>query len=249
MPEPRAFSYVLPVHNDADVLADNVRVLVERLSKTTAAEIVLVENGSRDRSWDVCASLGGVHDGVHVLPFREDRAGIGFAYARGLRELVARHGAAASRWAVLTGTDLPFAFTDLDRAQARLERGEVRALAGSKGHPESRAWAGARRFAMSVSYRLARRTVLRMKLRDSQGSFLLRLDLVDEVASKVEARDFFFTTELAYLIELAGEEIVEVPVVLEAHQLATGASTVRPLRDASRMLKQLVDLRRRSSKI
>ena len=205
-----------------------------------------MENGSRNRSWEACEALSGVHKGVHVLAYREGNAGLGYAYARGLAEVVKRHGPAKTRWTVLTGTNLPFAFSDLDRALSVIHGGSTRAIAGSKAHPDSQAWAGSRRFVMSIGYRLARRAVLGMHLRDSQGSFVLRLDLVDEVASRVQSRDFFFTTELAFLIEAAGERMVEVPVVLEAHQLTPTNSTVRPLRDASRMLKQLAALRRRT---
>ena len=107
MNDPVTLSYVLPVHNDADVLAANVEVLVERLAKTTDAEIVLVENGSRDWSWEACEALSGVHKGVHVLAYREGNAGLGYAYARGLAEVVKRHGPAKTRWTVLTGTDFP----------------------------------------------------------------------------------------------------------------------------------------------
>jgi dolichyl-phosphate beta-glucosyltransferase len=247
MPDALSLSYVLPVHNDEDVLASNVAVLVERLARTRDAEIVLVENGSRDRSWEACEALAGKREGVHVLAYREANAGLGYAYARGLSELAKRHGPDRTRWTVLTGTDLPFAFSDLDQALPLLHDGATRAIAGSKAHPDSLAWAGPRRFAMSVSYRFARRVVLGMKVRDSQGSFVLRLDLVHDIAPLVQSRDFFYTTELAYLIEAAGERIVEVPVVLEAHQLTPTNSTVRPLKDASRMLKQLVALRRRAA--
>lgn len=241
-------SYVLPVHDDEGVLAPNVGVLVDRLAQRVGSEVLLVENGSRDGSWEVAQGLGGAPRGVRVVPLREERAGLGYAYARGLSELVTRHGPSKTRWAVLTGTDLPFAFTDLDAALPLLEGGASRAVAGSKAHPKSEAWAGSRRFVMSVTYRLARRLALGMSLRDSQGSFFLRLDLVAEIAPHVAARDFFYTTELAYLVESAGERIAEVPVILEAHQRTPTTSTVRPFRDASRMLKQLVELRWRTAR-
>ena len=77
MPDDVVLSYVLPVHNDEDVLASNVGVLVDRLAQTRDAEIVLVENGSRDRSWEAAEALGGVRSGVTVLPFREENAGLG----------------------------------------------------------------------------------------------------------------------------------------------------------------------------
>jgi len=240
-----ALSYVLPVHNDANVLERNVDKLARRLSRVPLSEIVLVENGSRDASWEVCEQLAGDRHGVRVLPFREPNAGLGYAYARGVKELVDRHGPSHTRWAFLTGTDLPFEFTDLDNALPHLGGGRTRAVAGSKAHRRSDAWAGAQRYVMSIAYRNARRAILGMRIGDSQGSFALRLDLLATVGPLVRSRDFFYTTELAYLVEKEGEPIVEVPVVLEAHQLVRGNSTIKPLRDARRMLTQMVELRRR----
>lgn len=240
-------SYVLPVHNDEETIAGYVDTLVARLAGTPSPEILLVENGSRDRSWEACERLAGARDGVTVLAYREPNAGIGYAYARGLAELEGRHGAPTSRWAVLTGADLPFAFTDLDRALPHMRSGATRIVAGSKAHPDSRAWAGAKRKVMSIVYRTARRAILGLSIRDSQGSFFVRLDLAAEIAPRVRSRDFFYSTELAFFAEGGGDVAVEVPVVLEPSQLVPSNSTVSPFTHGSRMLRQLVELRRRES--
>lgn len=242
-----ALSFILPVHNNEDIIEPNVAMLAARLGlpggRTTDSDIILVENGSRDASWAVSERAAGSRHGIDVVALREPQAGLGHAYARGIASALDRHGPSTSRWAVLTATDLPFAFTDLDGALPHMERG-ARAIAGSKAHPESRAWAGAQRFAMSVVYRQARRAILGMKIGDSQGSFFVRLDLLAFTAPRVRSRDFFYTTELAYLIEREGERFAEVPVVLEAHQLVAANSSVRPLKHATRMLQQLAQLRR-----
>ncbi len=239
-----ALSWVLPVHNNEAIIAPNVTTLATRLEGSTGAEIILVENGSADASWASCEAARGTRGSVEVLAYREPNAGLGHAYARGIAEVLERHGPSQSRWAVLTATDLPFAFTDLDAALPLMERG-ARVIAGSKAHASSKAWAGRQRFVMSIVYRAARRAMLRMSIGDSQGSFFVRLDLLAETAPLVRSRDFFYTTELAYLIEREGERAHEVPVVLEAHQLVAATSSVRPLKHASRMLSQLVELRRR----
>lgn len=241
-----ALSFVLPVHNNEDIVEPNVEMLAARLEAGghTTSDIILVENGSRDQSWAASERAAGSRHGTDVVAHREAQAGLGYAYARGIEAALARHGPSTSRWAVLTATDLPFAFTDLDGALPHMERG-VRAIAGSKAHRESRAWAGRQRFVMSIVYRNTRRAILGMKIGDSQGSFFVRLDLLARTAPHVRSRDFFYTTELAYLIEREGERFTEVPVVLEAHQLVAANSSVRPLKHASRMLRQLVELRTR----
>jgi hypothetical protein len=122
------------------------------------------------------------------------------------------------------------------------ERGRSRVLMGSKAHPDSAVERGAKRWAMSQAYRVARRALVGMHVGDSQGSMFVRLDLAAEIAPRVEARGFFYSTELCHHAERAGETILELPVTLEASKRA---STVRPVKHGSEMLKQLWELRRR----
>ncbi len=231
--------YFLPVHNEQTVLAANVARLRDHLGRFEGAEILLLENGSRDTSWTIAQELA-KHDGVAA--FKEDRAGIGHAYHRGFVEALAKHGPSETTWAVLTAADLPFGFSDLDAATMHLERGSSRILMGSKAHPDSAVGRGAQRWAMSQAYRLARRALLGMRVGDSQGSVFVRLDLAAEIAPRVESRGFFYTTELCHAAERAGETIVELPVTLEESKRA---STVRPVKHGSEMLRQMWELRRR----
>lgn len=235
--------YVLPVHDEADVLARNVQRVVGYLSSHRwDAEVFLVENGSKDDSWRIAQELEADAREIPIRAFFEEKAGIGYAYHRGLEEALARFGPSKDHWAILTATDLPFAFSDLEAARVHLDRGAPRMVLGSKAHRDSRADTGYLRRTMSLAYRAARRALLGMRVGDSQGSVFLRLDLASELAPGVASRDFFFTTELCFLAERAGEQIVESPVVLDESERA---STVKPVRDGTAMARQLWELRRR----
>ena len=240
-----ALSWVLPVHNDEATIAANVARLAAHTKTWPDSDILLVENGSRDASWARCEELGGERDGVVVRPFREPNAGIGFAYARGLAELEALHGTSTERWAVLTGSDLPWGFSDLDSALPLMTDGRAPVLIGSKAHPRSQAFGGYKRLAMSIAFRVLRRAILGMRTGDSQGSFFIRLDVAAPLAHRIQSRDFFYTTELVYYAESLPDGVIEVPAIIEPSQLV-GHSTVRPLKHGSAMLRQLVQLRRRS---
>lgn len=235
--------YVLPVHNEEHVLRGNVERLVahlEALPSTFAPSVYLVENGSKDASWAICETLAS-EGAVRVRPFREANAGIGYAYHRGLEEAVAALGPNAEAWAVLTAADLPFGFTDLEQARLRFGH-DARILMGSKAHAASHTPTGAKRATMSLAYRLARRAILGMRVGDSQGSVFVRLDLASVLLPRIEARGFFYSTELCYFAERAGERIVEMPVTLEESKRA---STVRPLKHGTEMARQLWALRQR----
>ncbi|MBX3191369.1 MAG: glycosyltransferase family 2 protein [Labilithrix sp.] len=236
--------YVLPVHNEEKVLAANVGRLTSYLERWPDAQVFLVENGSKDGSWELSRTLEG-GTGVQVRAFQEPNAGIGYAYHRGLAEAVEQFGPAPSRWAVLTAADLPFGFSDLEAAMVDLEGSAARILVGSKAHPQSQIDRSFKRKMMSAAYRLARRAAIGMRVGDSQGSVFLRLDLASALLPKIEARGFFYSTELCHFAERAGETIVELPVVLEEQQRE---STVRPARDSLAMARELMRLRAHEKK-
>jgi glycosyltransferase involved in cell wall biosynthesis len=238
-------SYVLPVHNDEKTIARNVARLAEHLGRYSGSEILVVENGSQDGSWAVCERLDAVQSGVPVHVYRERQAGIGFAYARGLAELERAYGEDRTRWVVLTGSDLPWGFSDLDSARPLLDGGAAPVIIGSKAHPDSVAYRGWKRHGMSFAFRVLRRAIVGMKTGDSQGSFFIRLDVALPLAHRIASRDFFYTTELVYLAEHLPDGVVEVPAVIEASQLVPGATSVRAFAHGQSMLRQLLALRGR----
>jgi glycosyltransferase involved in cell wall biosynthesis len=242
------FVYVLPVHNEEALLARNVERARTYLERFPGSWVLAVENGSRDRSWAVAQELEAraqASGQTPVAAFREPEAGIGFAYHRGLTEALGRVGPSPSAWAILTGADLPFGFSDLEAALVHLGAppgpGAPRVLMGSKAHPQSRIDNGPTRRLMTAAYRVARRLAVGMQVGDSQGSVFVRLDLAAELAPRIKARGFFYSTELCHVAERAGEVIVELPVAPDA---ALRPSTVSPVRDGLGMARELVRLRR-----
>lgn len=238
-------SYVLPVHNDETTLAANVTRLAAHLRHYRDAEILLVENGSTDASWRVCEELAGICDDVPVRVFREPTAGIGFAYARALADLETRYGPNPERWAVLTGSDLPWGFSDLDSAKALFGEASAPVIIGSKAHPDSVAFRGFRRHGMSFAFRILRRVIAGMRTGDSQGSIFARLDVAQSLAHRIRSRDFFYTTELVYYAEALPDGVIEVPATIEASQLVRGDTSVRLFTHGTAMLAQLIALRAR----
>lgn len=235
--------YILPVHNEEGLLAANVARARTYLERFPGSEVYAVENGSDDGSWPIAQELEANAKKSGVTPvraFREPQAGIGYAYDRGLREALARFGASSATWAVLTGADLPFGFSDLEAALVHLMDSRSRILMGSKAHPESRIDNGPKRRLMTAAYRIARRLAVGMRVGDSQGSVFLRLDLAAELLPNIKARGFFYSTELCHFAERGGESIVELPVAPDA---VLRASTVRSVRDGLGMARELMRLR------
>jgi dolichyl-phosphate beta-glucosyltransferase len=116
---------------------------------------------------------------------------------------------------LLTADDLPFGFDDIDAgdALARSSGGCLPPIIiGSKAHPASRVGRGAVRGVLASGFGLLRRLILRTRVRDSQGTFLVDGNLMRRLAPQIYESGFLFSTELVYLAERIGLQPTEVPV-------------------------------------
>lgn len=226
-------SYVLPVHNQELVLRQSVERLVTRLREFPGSEVLLVENGSTDSSPELCARLADAdREGIVTVRAARSRQGLGHALRRGI-EL------ATGDILVLTAADLPFAFTDLD-AYLREQR-RPRLAIGSKAHRFSSTRIPLLRRVMSELFRLLRRVVLGLRVRDSQGTILIDAPLARALEPRLQCGDFLISTEIVTWAVHLGVAPVELPVTYAA----SGGSTVSPWRDSMRMAAGLFALRRR----
>ncbi len=232
--ESPSFVYFVPVHNEAAILAKSVEKLEAALSAYPGSEVFLLENGSSDNSSKIAKSLEGTRQGVTFRAFSTPLAGMGHAYRLGLQHLPKLD---ASRRVVFTAADLPFGFSDVE-SFLRVSPSIPLAI-GSKAHPGSLVHRGVLRSLMSQTFFTARRLLLGMRTRDCQGTLFVRGDLIKEM-EKARAGDFFFTTEMTYIAEKKGWDMVEMPVT---YVPTSRPSTVRPFRHGKQMLRQLWNLR------
>jgi glycosyltransferase involved in cell wall biosynthesis len=232
------FTFIVPVHNEAQTLASTVQRLEAARSRYPIDRFIAIENGSVDGTWSVLQELAPRYR--ELVAFREEAAGIGYAYHRGISEALRMPAITPEHYLVLTACDLPFGFTDLDSMLALPHRPAV--AIGSKAMLIGATAPGLKRRTMSLAYQLARRWMVGMKTRDSQGSFIIRADVARSLVDQIRARDFFYTTELCALMEQAGHQPVEVGVELQEE---LRHSTVRPFKHGTAMLRQLMRLRRR----
>jgi hypothetical protein len=227
-------SYSLAVHNSAAYLERNLQRLVSRLQALPGSEVLLVENGSTDESLQLARRLA-VEDSTAQVTVRADTAakGYGNAHLRGLA-------LARGDLVVMVGADLPFGFSDLDRWLALDDPPAL--VLGSKAHRRSHVTVTPARRAMSAAFRVARRLLLGLDAGDTQGSVLIRRELLDQVLPRLVCADFLISTEVAAWARELGFEPLEVPVEYPG---PLAPSTVRPVADGMRMLAGLVGIRRR----
>ena len=79
---PSAFTFILPAHNEENVLERSVQRIVERLGDRPGTEVVIAENGSADATWEIAERLARETKAVKVFAYRESNAGLGYALQR-----------------------------------------------------------------------------------------------------------------------------------------------------------------------
>jgi putative flippase GtrA len=197
---------IVPVHNEAHVVAGNVGRLHTYLSDhfPFSWRITVVDNASTDGTWAIVQDLGSTLPRVRALHL--DRKGRGLALRTAWKQSDAE---------VVAYMDVDLS-TDLDALLplvAPLVSGHSDIAIGSRLTRGSRVVRGPRRELISRAYNLLLRLVLRTRIRDAQCGFKAgRAPAVRALLPLVEDDGWFFDTELLVLAERSGLRIHEVPV-------------------------------------
>jgi glycosyltransferase involved in cell wall biosynthesis len=196
-------SIVIPVYNEEAILRAAVVDLRERLLPLGwSYEIILAENGSRDRTVEIAKELTAKYPEVHYVSAGEPN--YGGALRKGIR-------LARGEFVICDEIDL----CDADfhkRAIGLLESGELDMVIGSKliaGAEDDRPWA---RHAASMFYTGLLRTLLGFKGTDTHGlKAFRRSKLIEHVEACVVEKDVF-ASELVIRAYRSGVKIREIPV-------------------------------------
>lgn len=196
-------SIVIPVYNEEAILHAAVVDLRERLLPLEwSYEIILAENGSKDRTVAIAAELSKKYPEVRSLSAGEPN------YGRALRE-----GIRMARGDIVLCDEIDLCDTDFHRrAVELLESGELDMVIGSKliaGAEDERPWA---RHAASLFYTGLLRTLLGFRGTDTHGlKAFVRSRLIEHVDACVVEKDVF-ASEFVIRAYRAGLRIREIPV-------------------------------------
>jgi glycosyltransferase involved in cell wall biosynthesis len=199
--------------------------------------LIVVDDGSTDRTADLLEEMQRHYPAVRVLR-NERNHGKGFSVRRGVLET-------RGELVLFTDADLSAPIEETNKLLAALESSGADAAVGSRAlqrrligvhQPWWREWAG-RAFNRLV------RLFTGLKIRDTQcGLKLFRRTSTHRAFELQRVTGFGFDPEVLFLIERLGGKVIEVPVRWNDNP----ASKVRFLRDATRMLFDLVALRWRA---
>jgi dolichyl-phosphate beta-glucosyltransferase len=194
------------------------------------AEVVVVDDGSTDATWELLEERRG--GSAVVRPLRLDRnRGKGAAVKAGML-------AAESPLALLSDADMSTPLEEVRRLAADLERG-FDIVIGSRGLPESDIVVhqpGYRELA-GKSFNLGLRLLTRLPYRDTQCGFkLFRLAATRPLFERQRVEGFAYDAEILVLARRAGLRVAEVPV----RWFDDPETTVKLFRASSRMALDLL---------
>jgi glycosyltransferase involved in cell wall biosynthesis len=224
-------SIIIPAHNEERRLPGTLeKVLAFLASQPYAAEVLVVENGSADRTAEVAESFAARRHNVRVL--REVRRGKGLAVRRGMLE-------ARGEFRFLCDADLSMPIEQVNRFLPPALDG-VDVAVGSREAPGSEVIDSPMRRKIGRTFNLFVRMLGLTSLRDTQCGFkCFRAAVAEDVFTRQRLEGMAFDAEVLYVARRRGYRIAEVPITWRID----ADSRVRLFQDSLNMGKDLLVIR------
>jgi len=200
-------SIVMPAHNEEDLLDKAVHAVVDGLrDRGTAFEVIVVENGSSDRTAAIAESLAGEVGEVRALSSPEPD------YGRALRA-----GFLAATGDVVVNFDVDYtdlAFLDAAVHEVSASGGPVIVVGSKRGAGAHDERALPRRLVTAV-FSLILRHGFGLGVSDTHGMKAMRRQPLLPIVAACRFGTDLFDTELVLRAERAGLPTAELPVTVE----------------------------------
>jgi glycosyltransferase involved in cell wall biosynthesis len=223
---------VIPIYNEEGILESSVEDLISRLELLDLNyELVLAENGSRDRTREICAELSARYP--QLSHFSVGQPGHG-NYGQALRQ-----GILQARGEYVFCDEIDLCDTDFYlRALVMLERHQADMVIGSKLLDDSNDERPLMRHAGSLVINGMLRVALGFKGTDTHGLKAFRRAVIAPVAERCIVDRDLFASELVIRAERDGIAIVEIPVRIKEKRVPS----VHLFRRVPHVLKNLAQL-------
>ncbi len=225
-------SIVIPAHNEEARLPGTLEEVFAFLSvQPYSAEVLVVENGSEDRTLEVAQSFVSGHPSLRV--FRESRRGKGLAVRRGMLE-------AEGQFRFLCDADLSMPIAEVNRFLPPLLEDFDIAI-GSREAPGAIVDQPVSRRRIGKIFNAIVRLLALPGLQDTQCGFkCFRAAVAEDVFSRQRLDGMAFDVEVLRIARHRGYRIIERPITWRFDP----DSRVRLFRDSTRMVLELLTIRR-----
>ena len=223
-------SVFFPAYNEEE----NVPIVVEKALEILPQvadeyEVIIVNDGSQDRTGEVAEELAGAHPRVRVI-HHERNQGYGAALRTGFR-------AARTPWVAFTDSDGQFDFADIERFLPFTESADL-----ILGYRLQRADSAIRRIT-TFGWALIPRLLLGLDVKDYSCGFKLIKKSVIEAVEPLQGEEKVYQIELLVKAKRKGFRFVEVGV--HHYPREFGQQTGADLGVVTRSIREMFDLYRR----
>ena len=237
-----SLSIIIPAFDEAERLGESLKTIIAYLQNTkTAAEIIVVDDGSTDATTRVAESIFGEKPEIDARVVRyEQNRGKGYAVRTGLLE-------AKGDIALFSDADLSTPIEEMTKLIAPIRADEADVTFGSRALDRSligthQPW---RREQGGKVFNLIVKTLTGLPFWDTQCGFkAFRMSAFRPLLSVMKIDRFGFDVEFLYVANLAELRLSEIPVRWN-HCEGTKVSV---LRDSRRMFSEVGQIRRNARK-
>ena len=200
-------SVVIPAFNEQARIGDTLTAILRYVeAQRIRAEVLVIDDGSTDRTVDVASEKLG-RQGGRVIKNVENR-GKGYSVRRGIAE-------ARGRWVLMCDADQSTPIEEHARLAEIARDRDLDIVIGSRGLPDSKVEVHqqALRESMGKAFNLIVRSLTGLQLHDTQCGFkLMDRNRVLPIVEKSVIDGFAFDVELLCVATRFGLSIAEVPV-------------------------------------
>jgi glycosyltransferase involved in cell wall biosynthesis len=228
------YSIIIPAYNESARLGATIdRVLNYIAAQHWDAEVIVVDDGSRDQTPDLIRSYAQTHPTLHLLENPGNR-GKGYSVRNGMLN-------ATGEILLFTDADLSAPIEEAPNLFAAIHSGADIAIGSRWLRPElqSRRQSLLRQFYGRI-FNLSLRLVLGLNFKDTQCGFkAFTRHAAQEIFPRQRIERWGFDPELLYLARKLGFKVKEVPVVWSNSE----GTRISPLRDGIRMFAEVLKIR------
>jgi dolichyl-phosphate beta-glucosyltransferase len=225
-------SIIIPAHNEESRLLQSLDKIWSYLREQDySSEIVVVENGSLDHTFEIARDFAAQHSEVRVL--QESKAGKGLAVKRGMLE-------ATGEYRFICEADLSMPIEKIDQFLPPLAPDYDIGIASREVPGAQRFDEPAYRHLIGRVFNFIVRTVTLPGIQDTQCGFkCFRAAVAEDVFPAQTIDGWTFDVELLFIAIRRGYKVLEIPIPWYYHS----GSRVRILRDSILMFLDLFKIR------
>ena len=231
------FSLCIPMYNESARIESSLRTLHAALTKAMPREefeILASNDGSTDATPAIVSALERELPRLRLVGLEKNQ-GKGGAVKEGMLE-------AKGDFVLFTDSDLAYGTEQILFFLAAFEQGKGDAILGSRAlSPEGYAGYTPLRRILSKGYLTLIKLMAGFSYTDSQcGIKGFENALAKELFAPLETLGFAFDLEILLRLKESGRTVFQLPVTVINH----GSSTVHPVRDALRMFRDLLKIKK-----